>query len=368
MILRCTTRLLNLLRADDTTLVDAPPSDEDWYANLLWIDRRKCLLLTHAGTLFAVFVADVRARQLKTIGPFVIDHIEAALADERCASGALGVLDPAALRLARTASRQVLGFMNDSMTMCRNHIAASGGLAGADLRGLNRQLRRTLHNRGGGYVQPLDLVAARLLDRTVPIADEPAIEDERARRAQLVLDAFYQQRERARSGDGPPSARFSGDDVIYGNPLASIGDCLAEAISSGATALAYRATDATPSDLANLRIQHAEYTKLSALSTIAALELLAAHTGEPKLSERDWITRCAVSEAVEAWNEIRDEHNGLQYAVTSWLTQALRTYLNALETGSSIEPMEIAKWLLHALAWTAGELAIGEEPPQAPPV
>ncbi|MFN2615181.1 MAG: hypothetical protein ABR552_10255 [Actinomycetota bacterium] len=33
-----------------------------WYANLLWFDRRKCLLLTLAPTLFSVSVADVRDR------------------------------------------------------------------------------------------------------------------------------------------------------------------------------------------------------------------------------------------------------------------------------------------------------------------
>jgi hypothetical protein len=365
VILRCTTRLLDLLRADESMLVDADPSDEDWYANLLWIDRRKCLLLTHAGTLFPVFIADVRARELKTIGSFVIGHIDAALADEGFARDALGVLDPASVRLARTASRQVLGFMNDTATMCRNHSAANGGLAVADLRGLNRQLRRTLHSRGGGYMQPLDLVEGRrLLDRAVRSADAATDEDVRARRVLVVLDTFFEERERARRGDHPPSARLSGADVIYGNPLTTIGDCLVEAISSGATALADRPTDATTSDLVNLRLQYAQYTKLSALATIAAIEMLAQHTGEPKLSERDWITRCAVGEAVAAWNEIRDERNGLEYAVASWLTQALRAYLINLETGSDIEPMEIAKWLLLALAWTAGELAIGEDVPQ----
>jgi hypothetical protein len=364
VILRCTTRLLELLRPDDATLVDADPSDEDWYANLLWINRRKCLLLLHAGTLFPVLIADVRARELNTIGSFVIDHIEAALADEGFARDALGVLDPAAVRLARTASRQVLGFMNDTGTMCRHHSAASGGLAAADLPGLNRQLRRTLHNRGGGYVQPLDLVEDRRLDRPVRSAGTATAEEGRARGVQLVLDGFFEERERARSGDDPPSARLSGTDVIYGNPLTTIGDCLVEAISSGATALAYRATDATASNLVNLRLQRAQYTKLSALATIATIEVLAQHTGEPTLSDRGWITRCAVGEAVAAWNEIRDERNGLQYAVASWLTQALRAYVNDLETGSDIEPMEIAKWLLLALAWTAGELAIGEAPPQ----
>src|SRR3972149_2635576 len=44
------------------------PADDEWYLNLLWIERGKCLLLTHAGTLFRVFVADVRKADLLPIG------------------------------------------------------------------------------------------------------------------------------------------------------------------------------------------------------------------------------------------------------------------------------------------------------------
>jgi hypothetical protein len=75
----------------------------------------------------------------------------------------------------------------------------------------------------------------------------------------------------------------------------------------------------------------------------------------------------AAGEAVESWDEIRDERNGLQYAVASWLTLAFRAYLAALETGAEVEPMEIAKWLTRALAWTAGELATAEDEPQRLP-
>ena len=41
------------------------PDAGDWYANLLWFDRRKCLLLTHAATLFSIFGAGVRAGDLR---------------------------------------------------------------------------------------------------------------------------------------------------------------------------------------------------------------------------------------------------------------------------------------------------------------
>ncbi len=41
------------------------PDPEDWYANLLWFDRRKCLLLTHSATLFTIFEPDVTASGLR---------------------------------------------------------------------------------------------------------------------------------------------------------------------------------------------------------------------------------------------------------------------------------------------------------------
>jgi hypothetical protein len=49
MILGCTARARALL--DVGAVADLEAHDDDWYPNLLWFDRRKCLLLVHAGTL-----------------------------------------------------------------------------------------------------------------------------------------------------------------------------------------------------------------------------------------------------------------------------------------------------------------------------
>jgi hypothetical protein len=61
LVLRCTGRLLSTIggRSRQTLNSEAPASDADFYANLLWIDGRKCLLITHTGTLFWIFVSDV---------------------------------------------------------------------------------------------------------------------------------------------------------------------------------------------------------------------------------------------------------------------------------------------------------------------
>lgn len=75
MLLRCTTRLLAQLGEGMAALVEVPPHDDDWYANLLWLDRRKSVLLTHAGTLFPVLIADVRKRDLQPPGPLIAARI-----------------------------------------------------------------------------------------------------------------------------------------------------------------------------------------------------------------------------------------------------------------------------------------------------
>jgi len=51
--------------------------------------------------------------------------------------------------------------MNAMMFEAQHLIAQEGGLHHTDLDGVNRRLRRGLHRRGGDYVVPLELAAAR---------------------------------------------------------------------------------------------------------------------------------------------------------------------------------------------------------------
>ena len=157
MVVRCTARLLKLLAPVE--VADAQPAPDDWYANLIWIDRRKTLLVVHADTLFSVFVADVRKPQLSKLD-YLAGTVATALADEDLAPDCLGPLDPARVQIARTASRSVLGFMNDMASMSEHVAAQSGGVAHLDVEELNAFLRRTPYNRGG-YFRPVDAARER---------------------------------------------------------------------------------------------------------------------------------------------------------------------------------------------------------------
>jgi hypothetical protein len=157
-MLRCTAKVLALLRVSEPALGQA--SQQDWYAHLIGIDRRKCLLVTHAGTLFSVFMPNVTAAGLRPIGPPVVSAIQAALHAEHLPVDTLGELDPRQVAVAKTADRRILGTINDLAFTVEDVIAAAGGLARCDIDALHHGLHRTI-NSITGYVPPIDLVTAR---------------------------------------------------------------------------------------------------------------------------------------------------------------------------------------------------------------
>lgn len=156
VIVRGTTRLLEFIGERPPRAGGPAPCGDDWYANLLVMDRRRCLLLMHAETLFPVFAPDVRKAQLRPLGPFVGALVGNALAAEELPPDTLGVLDVARCVVARTANRQVLGYMNDVAYMCH----AADGVDPGTVADLNQRLRRGLHNQGG-YSDPLTRIAER---------------------------------------------------------------------------------------------------------------------------------------------------------------------------------------------------------------
>jgi hypothetical protein len=161
VILRCTRKLLRLLGTETAADPRPMPDTGDWYANLLWFDRRKCLLLTHAGTLFSVFEADVRAADLRDTHRLVTGLIARELAREGLPSVTFGLLDEQELIVAKTADRSILGCMNDMALLCEHEIAISGGPRQADLADLNQTLRRNI-NSARRYQRPVDLAARRV--------------------------------------------------------------------------------------------------------------------------------------------------------------------------------------------------------------
>jgi hypothetical protein len=110
--------------------------------------------------LFSVFRAGVRSADLRPIGTYLVAAIESEFRAESLPIDTFSELEPTTVRLAKTASRSTLGFMNEMAFDLRYFIHDAGGLGRSDIDVLNHGLRRTLRNRGE-YVRPIELVARR---------------------------------------------------------------------------------------------------------------------------------------------------------------------------------------------------------------
>jgi hypothetical protein len=162
MILRCTKKLLDVIGARQVE-ASTPADGTDWYANLLWCERRKCLLLTHSATLFTAVRADVSAAELRSTQRLVMDLVAHELASEGLPPDTF--YDPAgqSLYITTTADRSVLGCMKDMALYWQTAVAHGGGLARADLAAANRALRRNI-NTARDYERPIDLTTKYLDD------------------------------------------------------------------------------------------------------------------------------------------------------------------------------------------------------------
>ncbi len=109
MILRCTRRLLAVIGPKLIAEPTPAPDAEDWYANLLWFDRRKCLLLTHSATLFSIFEADVHAADLRATSRLVTRLIGRELLREGLPSTTFADLEPEKIILAKRPTAVSLG-------------------------------------------------------------------------------------------------------------------------------------------------------------------------------------------------------------------------------------------------------------------
>jgi hypothetical protein len=155
MLLRCTAKLLALLRVRE--LATAPAGPEDWYAN--------CSGSTAASACWWSMPTPCSRSSPPTCVPRSCVRSDPGWRPRSPGSyhPTRSVrLDPNQVRVAKTASRHVLGVMNDMASYAEAVIDSAGGLAVCGLERLNDKLRDGLHRRDGQHVTPLDLVAERL--------------------------------------------------------------------------------------------------------------------------------------------------------------------------------------------------------------
>jgi hypothetical protein len=142
MLIRCTQKLLAEIPAG---LADLSAAGEGWHANLLRIERRKCVLFTHDATLYSVFVPGLTKPDFGHLDEVFGQRLfKALLWDEFPQAQIEKMLDASrTIHFSSSNNRSVLGSMNDICFQIEANVAHDGGLANVDLADLHHRVNRT---------------------------------------------------------------------------------------------------------------------------------------------------------------------------------------------------------------------------------
>ena len=159
-LIHCTQKLLAEIPGG---LIDPSESGESWHANLLRIDRRKCVLFTHDATLYSVFVPGLKKPEFEHLDDVFGQRLfKALLWDEFPQIQIERMLDACrTIRFARSNNRSVLGSMNEMRFHIEVDIEDAGGLDRVDLADLHHRLNRTPWS-AVGYRYPVEGLRERL--------------------------------------------------------------------------------------------------------------------------------------------------------------------------------------------------------------
>ena len=131
----------------NSALATVEPADTrlgPWHANLLFIDRRKCVLFTNDKTLFNFIAADVSRAQIRNLSEVFRSWLSCVLADEGFPQPVIEAVmaEHADIAYANTSSKSVLGSMNDISSIYKYHILSEGGVHSPAVPAIIRQLNR----------------------------------------------------------------------------------------------------------------------------------------------------------------------------------------------------------------------------------
>ncbi len=143
-IIRCTKKLLDELKIKPTDDIGLSDGIGNWHANLLCIDRRKCVQFTNDQTLYSFLVPAMKKPEFQNFHEVFRLNLLKNVMSESLSQKQLEHLFDAhkEIRIAKTNNRSVLGSMNELAFQVQFSIHNTGGLDATDLMELNHELNR----------------------------------------------------------------------------------------------------------------------------------------------------------------------------------------------------------------------------------
>lgn len=123
---------------------EAANAEHEWFADLFYVERKKCVIWTHRTTLLTFIRPAVVATELREFHALFRYEFRTAMASMALPESLLNRFDVYGPEsYARTGDRGVVGSMLDYRKMFAFMVSVDGNLAGADIRGINAQLNES---------------------------------------------------------------------------------------------------------------------------------------------------------------------------------------------------------------------------------
>jgi len=145
MILRCTKKLITtygLLVVEDTA--DNKMFSE-WYANLIYIERKKCILFTDSKTLYSLLLLDIKKADIINIDEIFYKQLYRSLLQIGIKEDLIKRIIPQPLKMifSKTQNKSILGSMNDYAYQYKYIILAKGGIGYIDIDDIIQNINET---------------------------------------------------------------------------------------------------------------------------------------------------------------------------------------------------------------------------------
>jgi hypothetical protein len=147
-IIHCTKKLLKELDVPLVEPENIPAPTEglgNWYANLIGIDRRRCLLFTNEKTLYTFLIPKVLKDNLKNIEDEFLTHLTYNLQNEGFGLEVISIQQEyKEIGFAKTSNKRVLGSLDEFAFEYEFMIRREGGIEKVKILEINRQINRTI--------------------------------------------------------------------------------------------------------------------------------------------------------------------------------------------------------------------------------
>lgn len=164
----CTQKLLKELQQEPTNVVPLNHLLGSWHANLLIVERHKCVLVTNDSTLYTIFIPNLKKIDFQAFHLIFGQHLFKNLLHEGFTQKQIEAVlnEHKEIKYTKTNNRSVLGSMNDLAYQLEYSIQINGGMKGTNILELNHELNRIIF-RSINYKHPIEMLRIKLEDKNI---------------------------------------------------------------------------------------------------------------------------------------------------------------------------------------------------------